>query len=1804
MKHLLILCILLCTTLILTAANPLMIEASEPMGLSLRFVSPELRIAPASDSDFHLLSMEHATHGAEPGSPDLPIFGGFVILPPNGSYSLDVQLKGEKSHGAIRPMPIEDESDAKRGFDPDRYYNAEQRAVVSAGEISTLRDFRVLPLQINPAQWDPQSLQLRSYDEIEISIRFTDEKTDTDMGAYSSYSPAFRKLYEARLLNFNDYRDLNQSHDYGRILMIYNSGVNAAYVQMLEAFGRWKRMKGHELTMVSTQTTGTSNGSIRTYIQNQYDNPVTRPDYIILVGDTPQIPTYYENLSGYNGEGDYPYTFLAGNDMLGDAFIGRISVETVEQLATVLEKIYRYERDLTVDPDFAGWLDRMLLVGDPSVSGISCMYNSKYIKELAEMANPNYSFVEHYSSSAANTINSAINQGTSFFSYRGYIGMSGWSPSASLMNGPRLPHAVILTCSTGNFAGSYSPGTSESFIRLGTSASPAGAVTAIGMATSATHTMFNNALNAAIFNGIFTYEMRSMGEALLNGRLFLKEVYESLYSNHADYFAHWCNLMGDPSMEVFIGIPDVLNISAVDELPRGSRSLDLSITNASGNPVSQVSVTAYSPAADEIVARGFTDENGALSLQIGSGIQSQLIITAAKNDHKPSSHTVAAGDGGIVLYDKLIYDSGEQGSIGNGDGYAQAGETVAVMITVKNTSDEALTGLSGSVVLEDEHASLLTSSISFDDIPSGGHLTADAPVLFSISHSVPAIYDLRLDLSVNDSSDNNHSFPVHIALYNGELSVDSFSIQAGGDGILDPTETGTLQLNIKNSSVATVHGISAQLISLNDLVQVIDDQAFVGSIVSGQTTVAMESFTVLARSLAIPGMQIPFRARLTNDDGFLQDAFFNVSIGTVGQNTPLGPDSYGYFIYDQTDTTFSDCPVYDWIEINPSLGGDGTQITGYYDPGSSNEEGDILGSVSLKVVDLPFSFPFYGIDYDEITVCSNGFIAFGVTENAEFRNSRLPGGMGPSPMIAAFWDDLIFAGDAGIYQYYDAENGWFIVEYSRMRSGYDRNSLETFQVIFYDPAVHPTGMGDGKIKIQYKDFNNIAVGGGGYTPVHGHYATIGIKDHTNTRGLEYTFNNIYPDAAAPLSHHSAILITTVPVLHESPYLLFQDLVITDPNGNNIAEAGETIELGFRLINQGLNPAENTHISVSMNHPHAQLMNSQSAYPHIASDAGAVNIQPIGVSISPDCPDGSLIQLTVNVMEGASEWSYPASFTVRRPAVSIKNYFVDDSMGNGNGLVEPGEDIRLAVNFINSTAVKAKEISANIMSVSPYVNITSSYENIPMINPGEIAQVIFEISILETAPLGYNITFYVSYLGDMIDAQSDQMMLSVGTTGMSNDFESNDGYFQPSPSVNGWEWGSSAWAGAHSGEKVWGTRLNAFYNAVATYHLTTQPVYIGADFMLEFWHKYHIDENDGGQVKISTDGGSSWQLLTPDGGYPSSNISALNGPGFTGVCDEWTRVIFPLSEYGSQNVQFRFTFSSGVYEQNEGWFIDDIRTSGYVTHAGVLTGNVSTTYPWAQNANARVKNQDGIFVPVDAQGDYLMLLPMGSHLVSAVADGYQSQYPVNVLLSNDGAHSELDFFLGYLSPVTDITHNLEAGVLTLTWQNPELADYLVQYYEVYRRFGASAFEMMALKHKPNYSEELHYDGVYQYYVIAIYPEGRSIPGQILEINAQNVSIEDPDTSPMLTGIGGNYPNPFNPETTILFSLAEASSCKISIFNVKGQKVRELLMEDLPAGEHRRIWDGKDDQDRLVSSGIYFIHLQAGKSRFTKKAMLMK
>ena len=86
--------------------------------------------------------------------------------------------------------------------------------------------------------------------------------------------------------------------------------------------------------------------------------------------------------------------------------------------------------------------------------------------------------------------------------------------------------------------------------------------------------------------------------------------------------------------------------------------------------------------------------------------------------------------------------------------------------------------------------------------------------------------------------------------------------------------------------------------------------------------------------------------------------------------------------------------------------------------------------------------------------------------------------------------------------------------------------------------------------------------------------------------------------------------------------------------------------------------------------------------------------------------------------------------------------------------------------------------------------------------------------------------------------------------------------------------------------------------------------------------------------------------------------------------------------------------------------------------------------------------------------------------------------------------------------------------------------------------------------------------------------------------------------------GNYPNPFNPATTMVYSLAEAAPVRLTIYNLLGQQVRVLVEEVQGMGGHSVEWDGLDETGLTVSSGLYFYRLEAGDQVLVRKMLLSR
>lgn len=137
------------------------------------------------------------------------------------------------------------------------------------------------------------------------------------------------------------------------------------------------------------------------------------------------------------------------------------------------------------------------------------------------------------------------------------------------------------------------------------------------------------------------------------------------------------------------------------------------------------------------------------------------------------------------------------------------------------------------------------------------------------------------------------------------------------------------------------------------------------------------------------------------------------------------------------------------------------------------------------------------------------------------------------------------------------------------------------------------------------------------------------------------------------------------------------------------------------------------------------------------------------------------------------------------------------------------------------------------------------------------------------------------------------------------------------------------------------------------------------------------------------------------------------------------------------------------------------------------------------------------------------------------------------------------------------------------------------------------------------KEVDYNSVYYYWLEIV-----ALNGNIEYAGPITATIGQPGTDPevpeiqMATKLLNAYPNPFNPQTNIRYSIKDAGLVQFEIFNLKGQKIRSYSNNHATPGFYSQVWDGKDTESQVVGSGIYFYRMTSGNYSSTKKVMMLK
>ncbi|MCL1826841.1 MAG: C25 family cysteine peptidase [Candidatus Cloacimonetes bacterium] len=1756
------------------------------------------------------------------GFPEVPIFSLSIAVPKNSTISIENVVYGQiNTIENIMVYPTQDYENPARTFDFETaFYHT--RSVDSCypeelffiSDIQNIREYEYVSININPMRYYSNRKSLEVIEDMEIIVRHQTTDARPTYQTKRKISKAFEPLYENLLANYNQIRLVDPEYQTPCLLIIYGYNTNMTSLNRLVS---WKEQRGFEVHTVSAVTLGSA-GSIKNYVQNAYNNWDNPPDYLLLIGRAASTGTLYGVPSnaapGGQGLTDYNYVQLTTGSQLGDMFVGRLSPNSDGQFERQVEKILAYEQT----PFLGGeaWLQRALLVADTSTSGISTQILSKYVKSLILDNNPSHTFSEHYLwNPNPNLSYTQIVQGVNTFNYRGLGGMSNFQVTEANINNPnKLPFCIWVTCNTGNLSDSLI----DQITRITpTSGALTGAIGAMGMANNYTHTAWNNVLSGSVYYGLYPGKMATLGQANLFARHFVVQNYANIqFITTANNFASWLNLVGDPTVNVYKSKPEEIFVQIPASLPTGTQGIRFQLTDILGLPIRDAWITICQKNTSHqitYITKAITDNSGVGYVNLDPALIGTAEIVITKSGYVTKKQNIALNIGTTVsVQDYQINDS-----LGNNNGEVNPGETIMLTINVKNFNTSLENNLSATITSENNLITIINDTATLGPLPAGGVQNYYDAFTFEVS---PLFGDKTLipfTITITNGSDEWQSY-LTIPVKGMNLNVMSMTPSQ-----IPINTTASLYFTFINNGTYAGYDLELRFISMSPNLVVMDSTAFLGNVLPGQqVNHSADPFSVFVLPIVFPGIILDADLLIYNNQGYEERIQLKIPVGDRLPTDPTGPCDYGYIIYGSNDITYPDAPIYHWEGIKTR----GVN-TGIVDNSALVEEGGVN-------MPLPFIANYYGVEYNQIFICSNGWFVFGDTTQRDFRNLPLPGPIAPKAMVAPYWTDLVVGGSYGgaIYTYEDTVNHSFIIQWDCLKwvTGYHGSlgyagfyvstDSVTFQAIIYDPSFYPTPKGDSKIKLQYKRWNP-GIPGDSNQPSN--YVTVGFQDHSELRGLTYVYNNIYTPGSAPLSSGMALLITQPEFLNVGPYVTVNQIALHDENGNGIIEENERVDIGISLINTGTTLASDVRVTLTFDTPLVTVEQGYGIYGDLDVLESKTNTEYFVIRTATIIPADIVaignLRITSNFTDPEpQEWTRQIFLNVKKRSFEYMSYMINDYDGNNNGVVEAGEDIKLIINIKNPTDLDIKNVTGVLQTNHTSIVIPAHESQIKMMLPNTSYQFVFDVSIGEDI-LGYDIVpLLLTMSADDIAITSYEINLGVNRSNIV--LENYCSTLLPTGwqivnYSNQWSVQQTNNAGGEAPElRFVGVNQNGSTQLVSP-QLDTRN--IGA-VLLSFKHAATITTANRVNLRVETSQpGSPWSTV-----WFQSFIQ-----NYSGVSEN----VIITSNLSSESFRFRFVIE-GVLADIITFNLDDIILAAVFGNSAILKGEVSFLTTFLDKDKSMITvTADNFSTNVLENGSYTLYLFPTIYEKVHVKDPYlYSNAYLNQVFPAGQIISDKDFRIRYMVPAYNIRSKVDDNHdLVLTWDH--IFDYtdramVFEHFKVYRQTNCMEFSHIATISEPDsYDEEyerhiykyhetaLDINNRYRYYVQAFFDGKASEISQIKYIDPNIVYEEDDnpwvdekdgEIEYIKLTVHGNYPNPFNPSTSIKFTIPEKSKVSIKIYNIKGQLVKNLKNEIMDTGTHIVQWNGDNDQGKLVGSGIYFIKVADEKHSIVRKSVLLK
>lgn len=948
----------------------------------------------------------------------------------------------------------------------------------------------------------------------------------------------------------------SKTQDFEYIIIVPDNPDFIAWADSIKNFRTLQGIRTGVFTL--TDIGGNNSTLIENFIDNAYNSWTVPPAAVLLLADygtgSPTGNGITSPLVTYSGEtfiSDNVYACVGTGDYLPDVILARITAQNSTHLQNMIGKGLNYERNPSTNPNFyanpvtaMGYQsDRWFQICSEIINGF---FEYKLLKQPVRendgytngsappswSTNQNTSMIinyfgpnglgyipstpSHLTDWGANAarINNDINSGTFLVQHRDHGGETGWSEPSyyisnlSGLNNNDLPYIFSVNCLTGKFNISGDC-FAEAFHRQ-----PKRAL-GILAATEVSYSFVNDTYAWGMYDHMWPEFMPAFGTnppsrgilpAFANaaGKYFLQQ---SNWPYNPGSKEVTCNLFhhhGDAFMQLYSEMPQQLIVNHSTVLFGGQSTFQVT---ADQDALICLTVNG------EIIGVG-AGTGGSVDINIPPQIPGntlQITITKQNYYRYEESIPIVAASGPYTYLSKYeISDSNL-----NNNSIPEAGETVAMQLFFTNIGVDTAINVTGTISTSDTLVDIQNVFFDLGIINVSDTVTVDS-IILQISSQTPHLHKCLFNLHLEADSagitggyiwDQIMAVTVReggkIQPAQNHLVFPNTIVGSTSDLILNINNSGSDTLFINNvvsnipnfSASPTYFGIAPgeqgnmifsfapeDTISYSDtlIISNSDPTKFSQTItVNGSGMSAPDIFTQDSIAVTLlPNDTLQFQFTIENVG--LGDLEFNAQIASWTPSDDLemldGGDNYGH-IWKDSDEPGG--PTFDWIDITAT----GSQI---------NITGDNFTS---DAVNIGFSFPFYGSEYNQLRVCTNGWISFTSFLFHSF-NYALPSMYAPRCMIAPLWDDLNFQTDSKVY--YELQGNKFIILFENVYclSG---EGPYTFQVILYDNE---------NIKLQYLNLQNLV-----------HNYTVGIQNYQKNDGLTIAHNETY------LHSNMAILIS-------------------------------------------------------------------------------------------------------------------------------------------------------------------------------------------------------------------------------------------------------------------------------------------------------------------------------------------------------------------------------------------------------------------------------------------------------------------------------------------------------------------------------------------------------------------------------------------------------------------------------------------------------------------------------------------------------